>query len=82
MSVIGISWVSFNYFMIPFLVQSIRRTVPLIIFDYIPGQETGNIDYVQAHQAGIYIASLQEIATKLKEWLEPDSMMSTNNLFF
>ena len=33
MSVIGISWVSFNYFMIPFLVQSIRRTVPLIIFD-------------------------------------------------
>jgi hypothetical protein len=34
----------------------------VLISGYIPGQEYGNITYVQEHQAGAYAETPQEIA--------------------
>jgi 1,2-diacylglycerol 3-beta-galactosyltransferase len=43
--------------------------LPPIIFCYIPGQEQGNVAYVQAHQAGAYAEKPQEIARLVLSWL-------------
>jgi len=48
--------------------------LPLILFDYIPGQEEGNVAYVQAHQAGVFAREAQQVAKLVAEWLEPDNM--------
>ena len=32
-TIFGVSWALSIYFMVPFIVQSFRRSVPLIIFD-------------------------------------------------
>ncbi len=45
--------------------------LPTIIFDYIPGQEAGNVAYVQKHQAGVYIKNPREIAALVQQWVNP-----------
>ncbi len=47
--------------------------LPLILFDYIPGQEEGNVEYVLKHKAGAYVTEAQEIAALLSEWLTPNN---------
>ncbi len=47
--------------------------LPLILFDYIPGQEEANVDYVVKHNAGAYVADPEKIATLLSEWLIPNN---------
>ncbi|MBN1220752.1 MAG: glycosyltransferase [Anaerolineae bacterium] len=45
--------------------------LPLIIFDYIPGQEESNVHYVVEHNAGAYAPEPEQIADLLLEWLQP-----------
>ncbi len=45
--------------------------LPLILYGYIPGQEEGNIHYVQESQAGVYIPEPEKIAELIAEWLQP-----------
>lgn len=47
--------------------------LPPLISGYIPGQEKGNVTYVQEHQAGAYAETPAEIARLVAEWLEPDN---------
>lgn len=43
--------------------------VPMIIYDAIPGQETGNVDFVTENQAGIFAPSPYGVADALSAWL-------------
>ncbi len=43
--------------------------LPLLISDYIPGQETGNVHYVKQHQAGTYAPKNKQLVATLQEWL-------------
>jgi len=45
--------------------------LPTIIFGYIPGQEAGNVAYVQQHQAGVYAEEPAEIVHLLQTWFHP-----------
>lgn len=45
--------------------------LPLILFDYIPGQEEANVQYVLQHDAGVYVSSPDKIAKLLSTWLRP-----------
>lgn len=45
--------------------------LPQVLCDYVPGQETGNIDYVQDHHAGIYAPQPEDIARIVSDWLTP-----------
>lgn len=45
--------------------------LPPLISGYIPGQEWGNVRYVEEHQAGAYTPSPQRIADMVAEWLTP-----------
>lgn len=43
--------------------------LPLILFDAIPGQETGNVDYVVRNKAGVFAPSAREVADAVENWL-------------
>lgn len=43
--------------------------LPLILYGYIPGQETGNVTYVQERNAGILAEDPHEIGRLVRDWL-------------
>jgi 1,2-diacylglycerol 3-beta-galactosyltransferase len=42
--------------------------LPVILYGYIPGQEEGNIAYIQEHRAGVYLEQPGEIAQVVLDW--------------
>ena len=42
--------------------------LPLLLYGYIPGQEAGNIDYIQAHGAGVYLTHPAAIVQTVLDW--------------
>jgi 1,2-diacylglycerol 3-beta-galactosyltransferase len=55
------------------LSEAFIAKLPVIIFDFIPGQEEDNVRYVLEHQAGVYAPTPGEITRLIQEWLQPDS---------
>jgi len=55
------------------IAEAFVAKLPLILFDYIPGQEEANVDYVVNHNAGAYVTDPPKIATLLAEWLTPNN---------
>ncbi len=45
--------------------------LPVIIYGYIPGQEKGNVGYVQQHRAGAFADTPQKITRLVLNWLDP-----------
>lgn len=45
--------------------------VPVVITDYIPGQETGNVAWTVEHGTGVFEQSPERIAALVAEWLRP-----------
>jgi len=43
--------------------------LPMILYDAIPGQETGNVDFVVNNGAGVFAPSAHEVTTAMREWL-------------
>jgi len=43
--------------------------LPVILYDAIPGQETGNVDYVVQNDAGIFTPNPAEAAAAVSKWL-------------
>ena len=46
--------------------------LPIIVFGYIPGQETGNVTYIQEHQAGLLSKDPIEIASLILDLFSTD----------
>lgn len=55
------------------LAEAFTVGLPVVIFDYIPGQEAGNVQYVLEHEAGAYAPTPDEIAHVVRAWLRPDA---------
>jgi 1,2-diacylglycerol 3-beta-galactosyltransferase len=51
--------------------------LPVVLFDYIPCQEEGNVQYVLSHNAGVYVPNSAMIADLLLDWLQPDNSALT-----
>ncbi|MFH1084918.1 MAG: glycosyltransferase [Chloroflexota bacterium] len=47
--------------------------LPVIISGFIPGQEEGNVGYVQEHEAGAFGGTPAVVARIARRWLEPGS---------
>lgn len=47
--------------------------LPPIICGHIPGQEVGNVTYVQEHGAGAYAEDPSEIAALVRAWVDPSN---------
>jgi len=43
--------------------------LPMILYDAIPGQETGNVDYVVENNAGVFAPSPRAVAENVQQWL-------------
>jgi 1,2-diacylglycerol 3-beta-galactosyltransferase len=50
--------------------------LPIILSGYVPGQEEGNVWYVQQHKAGIYEPDPERIASLLENWLSNAETLS------
>jgi len=46
--------------------------LPLILYDAIPGQETGNVDFVVNNDAGVFAPSSNAVTEAIREWLSED----------
>jgi 1,2-diacylglycerol 3-beta-galactosyltransferase len=43
--------------------------LPMILYDAIPGQETGNVEYVLSNDAGVFAPSPREVGDAAQAWL-------------
>lgn len=49
--------------------------LPILLYDAIPGQEEGNVEYVVRHGAGAYIPNPFAVPKQIRNWLSsPDDM--------
>ena len=52
--------------------EALTMELPMIISGFIPGQEQGNVAYVQNHRVGAYADTPEDIARLLSGWFGPD----------
>lgn len=53
------------------LAEAACMGVPVIITSYIPGQEIGNVRWIEQHGAGIFAREPRRVAGLVEEWLRP-----------
>jgi 1,2-diacylglycerol 3-beta-galactosyltransferase len=53
------------------LAEAACAGVPVLITGFIPGQENGNVTWVQQHNAGLFVPDMAEAARLVSEWLKP-----------
>jgi 1,2-diacylglycerol 3-beta-galactosyltransferase len=51
------------------ITESCIAGVPMILYDAIPGQETGNVEIVVSNDVGVFAPTPQEIGDVLAKWL-------------
>lgn len=54
------------------LSEGLACGLPVILIDALPGQETGNVDYVCRNQAGVSVSSPEALIAVLRDWLGKD----------
>ncbi|KAJ9141030.1 hypothetical protein P3X46_031614 [Hevea brasiliensis] len=55
------------------IAEALIRGLPIILNDYIPGQEKGNVPYVVDNGAGVFTRSPKETARIVTEWFSTKS---------
>lgn len=50
------------------IMEACAAGLPMILSDAIPGQETGNVRYIQKNQAGLYARGSRRVARAVKMW--------------
>jgi 1,2-diacylglycerol 3-beta-galactosyltransferase len=53
------------------ITEAITCGLPIILSGFLPGQEEGNVDFVQQGQCGVLCPRTNEIVKTLGAWLEP-----------
>ncbi|XP_052180934.1 monogalactosyldiacylglycerol synthase 2, chloroplastic-like [Diospyros lotus] len=54
------------------IAEALIRGLPIILNDYIPGQEKGNVPYVVDNGAGVFTRSPKETARLVAKWFSTD----------
>jgi 1,2-diacylglycerol 3-beta-galactosyltransferase len=52
--------------------EALAAGLPLLIAEALPGQETGNVDYVVRGQAGLFVNDAGEALVQVYHWLDND----------
>ena len=55
------------------IAEALACGLPLILSSFVPGQETGNVRYVEENGVGVYRSDPAQIAAVAAAWLEPGS---------
>jgi 1,2-diacylglycerol 3-beta-galactosyltransferase len=53
------------------LAEAACAGVPVLITGFVPGQETGNVTWIQEHNAGVFAPDIGQAAQLVSEWLRP-----------
>lgn len=53
------------------IAEALACGLPLVLSSFVPGQETGNVYYVEENGFGVYCPDPQQIAAVAADWLEP-----------
>jgi 1,2-diacylglycerol 3-beta-galactosyltransferase len=53
------------------LAEAACAGVPVLITGFIPGQESGNVTWVQKHNAGVFAPDIAQASQLVSEWLKP-----------
>jgi len=54
------------------LSEGLAAGLPILLIDYLPGQEEGNVRYLLSHQAGALVQNVGEFRAMMAYWLEGD----------
>ncbi|KAK1322972.1 hypothetical protein QJS10_CPA02g00206 [Acorus calamus] len=55
------------------IAEALIRGLPIILNDFIPGQEVGNVPYVVDNGAGVFSRSPKETASTVARWFGPET---------
>jgi 1,2-diacylglycerol 3-beta-galactosyltransferase len=55
--------------------EALASGLPLMLVDFISGQETGNVDYVVQNQAGDLVQTPMEILELVSHWMQDDGAL-------
>jgi 1,2-diacylglycerol 3-beta-galactosyltransferase len=53
------------------LAEAACAGVPVLITGFVPGQENGNVAWVEEHNAGVFVPDTAKAARLVSEWLKP-----------
>lgn len=53
------------------IAEALACGLPMVLSSFVPGQETGNVSYVEENGVGVYRSDPQQIAALVDDWLEP-----------
>ena len=56
------------------LSEGLAAGLPILLVDFLPGQEEGNVRYVTSHQAGAHVMNVGEFKTMIDFWLKDDAV--------
>jgi len=54
--------------------EGLAAGLPILLIDYLPGQEEGNVRYLLSHQAGALVQNVGEFRAIVSYWLEEDGI--------
>ena len=55
------------------IMEAVASGLPILLFGYLPGQERGNVDFVEQNGLGVLRRSPQAVVAELRRWLAPGS---------
>jgi 1,2-diacylglycerol 3-beta-galactosyltransferase len=52
--------------------EGLAAGLPILLIDYLPGQEEGNVRYLLSHQAGALVQNVGEFRALMAYWMQDD----------
>lgn len=52
--------------------EGLAAGLPILLIDYLPGQEEGNVRYLLSHQAGALVQNVGEFRAMMAYWMQED----------
>ena len=53
--------------------EGLAAGLPILLIDYLPGQEEGNVRFLLSHQAGAFVQNVGEFRAMIDYWLQEDA---------
>ncbi len=58
------------------LCEGLLAGLPILMYDAIPGQEDGNVDYLTQHGAGVFCPTPRAVVDQLRAWLGDQAQLA------
>ena len=52
------------------VIEGCAAGLPILVYDYLPGQEVGNVNLIREHGAGAYVATASELVAAVRRYVD------------